>query len=88
MAYIHIAQEDQSANAPTTINWRSISLSWALFSNRNCIGQNFAMNEIKVVIAQTLKRYQLIADPARPPKVSARLVLCSLNGIYIKIKPL
>ena len=46
------------------------------------------MNEMKVVIAQTLRRYQLIADPARPPKVAARLVLCSLNGIYIKIKPL
>ncbi|CAL8247745.1 unnamed protein product [Lota lota] len=55
---------------------------------RNCIGQNFAMNEMKVVIAQTLRRYQLMADPARPPKVAARLVLCSLNGIYIKIKPL
>uniref|UniRef100_A0A8C5BH40 Cytochrome P450, family 4, subfamily T, polypeptide 8 n=1 Tax=Gadus morhua TaxID=8049 RepID=A0A8C5BH40_GADMO len=55
---------------------------------RNCIGQNFAMNEMKVVIAQTLRRYQLMADPARPPKVAARLVLCALNGIYIKIKPL
>ncbi|CAL8287754.1 unnamed protein product [Merluccius merluccius] len=55
---------------------------------RNCIGQNFAMNEMKVAIAQTLRRYQLMADPARPPKIAARLVLCSLNGIYIKIKPL
>ncbi|CAN9513814.1 unnamed protein product [Ophioblennius macclurei] len=55
---------------------------------RNCIGQNFAMNEMKVVIAQTLRRYQLIADPAYQPKLVPRLILRSLNGIHIRIKPL
>ncbi|KAM9309979.1 cytochrome P450 4B1-like [Pholidichthys leucotaenia] len=54
---------------------------------RNCIGQNFAMNEMKVVIALTLKRYQLIEDPTVKPKLIQRLVLRSLNGIHIKIKP-
>lgn len=54
---------------------------------RNCIGQNFAMNEMKAVIALTLKRYQLIKDPAWKPKIIPRLVLRSLNGIHIKIKP-
>ncbi|CAI5663567.1 unnamed protein product [Oreochromis niloticus] len=55
---------------------------------RNCIGQNFAMNEMKVVTALTLKRYQLIAEPTMKPKIIPRLVLRSLNGIHIKIKPL
>ncbi|XP_070692277.1 cytochrome P450 4T8 [Pempheris klunzingeri] len=55
---------------------------------RNCIGQNFAMNEMKVVIALTLKRYELIEDPTRKPKIIPRLVLRSLNGIHIKIKPI
>uniref|UniRef100_A0A4W6DH24 aromatase n=1 Tax=Lates calcarifer TaxID=8187 RepID=A0A4W6DH24_LATCA len=54
---------------------------------RNCIGQTFAMNEMKVVIALTLKRYQLIEDPTWKPKIIPRLVLRSLNGIHIKIKP-
>uniref|UniRef100_A0A667YKA1 aromatase n=1 Tax=Myripristis murdjan TaxID=586833 RepID=A0A667YKA1_9TELE len=54
---------------------------------RNCIGQTFAMNEMKVVIALTLRRYQLIEDPDRKPKVIPSLVLRSLNGIHIKIKP-
>ncbi|XP_034029938.1 cytochrome P450 4B1-like [Thalassophryne amazonica] len=54
---------------------------------RNCIGQNFAMNEMKVVISLTLKRYELIEDPTRKPKIIPRLVLRSLNGIHIKIKP-
>ncbi|XP_060906169.1 cytochrome P450 4B1 [Labrus mixtus] len=55
--------------------------------SRNCIGQNFAMNEIKVVTALALKRYHLIEDPTRKPKIIPRLVMRSLNGTYIKIKP-
>ncbi|XP_031708834.1 cytochrome P450 4T8 [Anarrhichthys ocellatus] len=54
---------------------------------RNCIGQNFAMNELKVVMALTLKRYQLIEDPTQKPKLIARTVLRSINGIHIKIRP-
>ncbi|XP_061676202.1 cytochrome P450 4B1 isoform X2 [Syngnathoides biaculeatus] len=55
---------------------------------RNCIGQNFAMNELKVAVALILRRYQLIEDPTRKPKIVPRLVLRSLNGIHIKIKAL
>lgn len=53
---------------------------------RNCIGQNFAMNEMKVATALTLKRYELIEDSTFKPKIVPRLVLRSLNGIHIKIK--
>ncbi|XP_052003299.1 cytochrome P450 4B1 [Xyrauchen texanus] len=54
---------------------------------RNCIGQNFAMNEMKVVVALTLKRYHLIKDTNHTPKMVPQIVLRSLNGIYLKIKP-
>lgn len=54
---------------------------------RNCIGQTFAMNEMKVVTALTLKRYRLIEDPELKPKLLPRLVLRSINGIHIKIEP-
>lgn len=56
------------------------------FPHRNCIGQTFAMNQLKVVTALTLKRYELIEDPTLKPKIAPRVVLKSLNGIYIKIK--
>ncbi|KAI4894341.1 hypothetical protein NFI96_009829 [Prochilodus magdalenae] len=53
---------------------------------RNCIGQNFAMNEMKVVVALTLKKYILIKDPDHTPKMIPRLVLRSINGINLKIR--
>ncbi|XP_077432837.1 cytochrome P450 4T8 isoform X1 [Vanacampus margaritifer] len=55
---------------------------------RNCIGQNFAMNELKVAVSSVLRRYELMADASRKPKILPRLVLRSLNGIHIRIKPL
>ncbi|KAG7469106.1 hypothetical protein MATL_G00125310 [Megalops atlanticus] len=53
---------------------------------RNCIGQNFAMNEMKVAVALTLRQYKLERDPEKTPKMIPRLVLRSLNGIHLKIK--
>ncbi|KAA0702861.1 Cytochrome P450 4B1 [Triplophysa tibetana] len=54
---------------------------------RNCIGQNFAMNELKIAVALTLKRYHLIKDINHTPKMIPQIVLRALNGIFIKIKP-
>lgn len=56
------------------------------FFLRNCIGQTFAMNELKEATAMTLKKYELIEDPTLKPKLVSRVILRSLNGIYIKIK--
>lgn len=53
---------------------------------RNCLGQTFAMNELKVVTALTLKRYELIEDPALKPRIAPKLVLKSLNGVHMKIR--
>ncbi|XP_062395278.1 cytochrome P450 4B1 [Sardina pilchardus] len=55
---------------------------------RNCIGQNFAMNEMKVAVCLTLRKYELMTDPDHKPKMLPRLVLRSLNGIYLKVKHL
>lgn len=55
---------------------------------RNCIGKQFAMNELKVAVALTLLRFQLLPDPTRIPVPVARLVLKSKNGIYLRLKKL
>ncbi|XP_075176639.1 cytochrome P450 4A4-like [Anomaloglossus baeobatrachus] len=53
---------------------------------RNCIGQNFAMNEMKVAVALTLQKFELHPDPTREPLKRAQLILRSLNGIHINLK--
>ncbi|XP_043942777.1 cytochrome P450 4A10-like [Protopterus annectens] len=53
---------------------------------RNCIGQHFAMNEMKVATALILARFELTPDPANRPNKIPQLVLRSKNGIYLFLK--
>lgn len=46
------------------------------------------MAELKVVVALTLLRFQLLPDPSRIPIPIPRLVLRSKDGIYLHIKKL
>ncbi|KAM8791759.1 LOW QUALITY PROTEIN: cytochrome P450 4X1-like [Rhynchonycteris naso] len=53
---------------------------------RNCIGQHFAMLELKVAIALILLRFKVTPDPARPPILSNKIILKSKNGIHLNLK--
>ncbi|EDL90318.1 cytochrome P450 4X1, isoform CRA_b [Rattus norvegicus] len=55
---------------------------------RNCIGQQFAMLELKVAIALTLLRFRVAADLTRPPAFSSHTVLRPKHGIYLHLKKL
>lgn len=52
--------------------------------SRNCIGQAFAMEELKIVIARTLRRFTLTVAENYKPAESMKGTLRSANGIYLK----
>ncbi|XP_039399042.1 cytochrome P450 4F22-like [Mauremys reevesii] len=55
---------------------------------RNCIGQNFAMAETKVVLALTLLRFAVRLDESRPVRRKPELILRSENGLWLHLEPL
>ncbi|XP_059778035.1 cytochrome P450 4A12A-like [Balaenoptera ricei] len=56
--------------------------------SRNCIGKQFAMNEMKVAVALTLLRFELTMDPSRVPVPIPKVVLKPKNGIHLQLRKL
>uniref|UniRef100_A0A8C9G992 Uncharacterized protein n=1 Tax=Pavo cristatus TaxID=9049 RepID=A0A8C9G992_PAVCR len=55
---------------------------------RNCIGQSFAMAEMKAVAALTLARFAIRPDPARPVRRRTELILRTEDGLWLQLEPL
>lgn len=53
---------------------------------RNCIGQRFALLEIKTILVKILMHFELLPTD-HTPDFTSEIVLRSSNGIYIAIKP-
>ena len=56
-------------------------------SYRNCIGQNFAMYEMKVSFAHILRKYRLLPSPDSPPPVMVpEITLKPKDHVYLKVQ--
>ena len=53
---------------------------------RNCIGQKFAMLEIKHVVSTILKHYKLLPVIGHEPDIILHSILYSHNGLHIKLQ--
>ncbi|XP_070536285.1 leukotriene-B4 omega-hydroxylase 3-like [Ptychodera flava] len=54
---------------------------------RNCIGQNFAMNEMKVTTALVLRKFNLAVDEFRKIRRYNAIVLRSEGGLPLHVEP-
>ncbi|XP_053374931.1 cytochrome P450 4A7-like isoform X2 [Mercenaria mercenaria] len=54
--------------------------------SRNCIGQVFAMNEIKITIAKLLSRFEILLEPGNEPVLLPDVIMRSENGISVRLK--
>ncbi|XP_055467912.1 cytochrome P450 4F1-like isoform X1 [Psammomys obesus] len=73
---------------PENIQDRS-SLAFIPFSAgpRNCIGQTFAMSEMKVALALTLLRFRVLPDD-KEPRRKPELILRAEGGLWLRVEPL
>lgn len=53
---------------------------------RNCIGQNFAMNEIKICLVNVVRNFQLGLDESKPIMESLELIYRSRTGLHLIVK--
>ncbi|VEN60879.1 unnamed protein product [Callosobruchus maculatus] len=53
---------------------------------RNCIGQKFAMLEMKSILSRILRTFRLLPTvPEHQLELTSEAVLKSYNGIYIRV---
>jgi len=53
---------------------------------RKCPGAAFALQEALLVLAELVRRYELLPEPGHAPDLVARLTLRSRNGIPLRLR--
>jgi len=53
---------------------------------RNCIGQKFALLEIKSIVIKMVQKFELLPVRGYKPRVGMSALLKSYNGVYVNVK--
>lgn len=53
---------------------------------RNCIGQSFAMDELKVLTARIIRKFEISIDNSVPVRRKMSIVMRTENGMYLNLK--
>ena len=55
---------------------------------RNCIGQQFALQEMKTIVAKVIMNFEMSADKSRMPVLLPELILRTKDGLWLNATPL
>lgn len=53
---------------------------------RNCIGQHFALNEIKTIVSRIVTRFEIVRDTNREAIPYPEVVMAAKDGIYLNFR--
>ncbi|CAH1248656.1 CYP4F2 [Branchiostoma lanceolatum] len=71
----------------TVIDGVTVPKGFEIGIHLNCIGQNFAMNEVKVLLARLIDKFVFEVDPTRPAKKEVLIVMNTRDGMWMKATP-
>lgn len=54
--------------------------------SRNCIGQKFALMEMKTVVSKVLRNFEILVPSSYEPVIVAELILRPQNGIMLEFR--
>ena len=70
----------------STISIIILLLRHVVVFSRNCIGQHFAMDEMKTCVALLVKNFEFEVDESVKVEMRKRLSMQSKEGIWLKMK--
>jgi len=84
---VHLFKPDRFAEgvAKATKNNISAFLPFGM-GPRNCVGMNFAYNEIKITLSMILQRYRITLSPNYVHSPVLVLAICPQHGLQVTIK--
>ena len=79
-----------TTNSPNKFRRRTAPIAFLPFSagSRNCIGQSFAMAELKIITAKLIKNFQVSLQAGYEINLTFKVVLAASDNVPLIFKPI